>query len=1126
MHLGYYHVLGTNRLGLGEKIYTPERKTAALLGYLALEGPTPRSRLAGLLWPDSGEATARNNLSQALRRLQQAVGTPLILTGDALELSGALEVDALTFRAAILAGKADAALRVSTELLGPLDYDDLPEFGEWLWGTREVLSDLRREALGAAVTNLEGRGEFAAALEYAQALLEADILSERAHAHVIRLYYLLGDRAAALRAYARCANLLKRELGVEPLPETRALLQSIEQGSLQVPPVTPKGGMPLTLLRPPQLIGRDTAWRELSAALASGRGAVLRGPAGIGKTRLLQDFAASQGEVLVFEGRPGDRNVPYATVARAFRNVVQKHQGWVREPWVRAELARILPELGNAPPIASEVEKLRFYDAQLQLLQEVARGAAPLTLIVDDLQFADAASAEALYFIFSQLWGTPNRGIGVLVAYRDDEVLPELEARFLQAVDSGQAVLLDLEPLSEAAVAALMTSLALENVQGADLARRLYPYAGGNPFFLLEALKSTVEGGALAAATPAALPPRLRELIARRVQRLSPGALRLLQAAAVLGGDFGADLIGGMLGLSSLELLEGFAELERSGFMQETHFAHDLLFEGVLAALPPTAKVLLHQRAAATLTELRADPARIAEHWLESGNREAAVPFLLRAAERSKKAYLHREALGFYQRAAGLLEAAGQQSDLFDVLAETARLLDQLGRRDDQAVLAALLSERAVTPKQEAQARHVQAEWHHALGRFKEGEEAAEAGLAAAERAGDLPLQTELLGDMVASLWFQERYEDAERRARQGLNIAETLGDLNQLGASSTNLGVILDRLSRYEEAIPQHRRAYQAFVQDDDKPLQAAALNNLLISLSLNGQPRASLAVCQQLLSLEEGKQPTRQLPGQLVSVANVEHDLGHYASALTHLARGLELADAFGDYAAGVAEILTAEVYLTLGHVDEVDGLLERALVRDNLPERFRGLAYLVRAQLLQVQGRDLTAPLATAEQLLARGERLYHRLRLQLLKATVLPLEDGVALARTTYAQALGAQLGGVALASATRAAQLALLAERLEDALGFAECIETTVAAGLYQVTDLYPPDLPNTLYLVNRAAGSSRADVFRKQAAAWIQDVEVHHVPPRYLAGFRRAHPPVESIETLARHWRPAHLFTP
>lgn len=84
-------VLGKNVIRVGDKSFAPERRTAALLAYLSLEGPTSRSRLAGLLWPDSGEATARNNLSQLLRRLKGSVGGEFVHIGDALRLNDLLE---------------------------------------------------------------------------------------------------------------------------------------------------------------------------------------------------------------------------------------------------------------------------------------------------------------------------------------------------------------------------------------------------------------------------------------------------------------------------------------------------------------------------------------------------------------------------------------------------------------------------------------------------------------------------------------------------------------------------------------------------------------------------------------------------------------------------------------------------------------------------------------------------------------------------------------------------------------------------------------------------------------------------------------------------------------------------
>ena len=135
MNPGQYGVLGTNLLRSGQKTFAPERKTAAILGYLALEGPPPGSKLAGLLWPDSEEVTARNNLSQTLCPLLEAAGEDVIVSGRAAEVA-----------------------TCTGELPAPLDYDDLPEFSEWLWNACEELQVLRKDALESLVTNLRGSG--------------------------------------------------------------------------------------------------------------------------------------------------------------------------------------------------------------------------------------------------------------------------------------------------------------------------------------------------------------------------------------------------------------------------------------------------------------------------------------------------------------------------------------------------------------------------------------------------------------------------------------------------------------------------------------------------------------------------------------------------------------------------------------------------------------------------------------------------------------------------------------------------------------------------------------------------------------------------------------------------------
>jgi tetratricopeptide (TPR) repeat protein len=162
-------------------------------------------------------------------------------------------------------------------------------------------------------------GEYAAAIAYARRYLETDDLAEDVHRRLIELYAAAGDRGAALRQFEHCVAALERELGVSPLPETRAVYQAVLEGRParpQHPSVRPTWAT-LPGLKAP-LVGREEALGRLRQAYAdarSGRGGVLliSGEAGIGKSRLMQDFAmglAGQALVLAGVSYPGGQAVP------------------------------------------------------------------------------------------------------------------------------------------------------------------------------------------------------------------------------------------------------------------------------------------------------------------------------------------------------------------------------------------------------------------------------------------------------------------------------------------------------------------------------------------------------------------------------------------------------------------------------------------------------------------------------------------------------------------------------------------------------------------------------------------------------------------------------------------------
>ena len=172
--------------GAGEELALTTRD-AALLAWLAVEGPTSRDRLCELLWPASMAEQARATLRQRLFRLRKALGSDVAVGSPLLRLAPGVSHD----------------LGATGELLGDLALPDAPAFESWLGEQRATRQGAEVEALREQAQALEAGGDPTAALALAQRLLRLEPLSEAAHQRVMRLHYLLGDRAAALLAFDR-----------------------------------------------------------------------------------------------------------------------------------------------------------------------------------------------------------------------------------------------------------------------------------------------------------------------------------------------------------------------------------------------------------------------------------------------------------------------------------------------------------------------------------------------------------------------------------------------------------------------------------------------------------------------------------------------------------------------------------------------------------------------------------------------------------------------------------------------------------------------------------------------------------------------------------------------------------
>lgn len=644
---------------------------AAVLAYLALEGPTSRSKLAGLLWPGVAERPARNNLVQTLRRLKKTTELDLVVGDDSLKLSEVLEVDIATLNVLAFRNKYDELLNVTGELL-PYDYDDLPQFSDWLLLEREKLSNLRREALTSLIKQNEKESNYEAALKHAHALLQLDKVDEETYRLTMRLHYLTGNRAEAMKVFERCKTVLQNELGVEPSLETHKLAADIGFGTLELTPTKPKEtALPLNILRPPVLVGREKEWAQLEAAWQAGMDIFIHGQPGVGKTRLTLDFVASKGEFYFHDARPGDTSVLYGTNARVISHYLEMYPELEPEPWVRRELSRIIPRLSDEtpPPMQSEADKVRFFEA-IGWIATTSYHMGHVATVTDDLQYIDPASFEAGSYLTGYFAGR----FRLVSIYRTGELLPQVEQGIDALVEAGTAIKLEVPPLRQEAVRALLAGLDLPQL--GQEAEALTRYTSGNPMFILETVKSLLESGKRTFEKPLPLSGKVKAVIQKRLETLSHDALKLARVASVVDIDFTPQLAEHVLNQNVLELAESFAELERLQVLCGTVFAHDLIYEATLAGIPAPIKTLLHARIAEWLEANTAVPSRIAEHFLAAGEEAKALPHLIRAGNIARDAFILHEAAEFYERAADILEALGRHDEAQKIYEESARMLE------------------------------------------------------------------------------------------------------------------------------------------------------------------------------------------------------------------------------------------------------------------------------------------------------------------------------------------------------------------------------------------------------------------------------------------------------------------
>ena len=1004
-HLSLF-LLGPPRIELdGAPIEVDTRKAIALMAYLAVTGAShSRDTLATLLWPEYDQTHARAALRRTLSTLNKALGgewldveresVALRPTRDTNRVGLWVDVEQFQRKLAELSGHGHAEAEVCPACLEPLSeaaalyrddfmagftLRDSSNFDDWQFFQAESLRRKLAGALEKLARTYTLCQEFEAAIPHARRWLTLDPLHEPAHRQLMQLYAWADERGAALRQYRECVRVLEEELGVPPLAETTQLYQAIKEQagrgaegpggrgagehgsrgaqaqsrSVELAPMS----APLNSGAPAfPLVGRSQEWAALLTMYASleaaGHFIVLEGEAGIGKTRLAEEFLAyvrtQGGAIIAARCYEGETNLAYGPFVEGLGAAINQASctGWLDEvpvSWL-SEAARLLPELASLrphlpgpAPLDSPGAQSRFLEAVSQLLPalcsaqsgtarpaQLGQGPAGV-LFIDDLQWADTASLDLLTYLVRRLWG---RRLCIMVTWRGEHMAAAHRLRHLlaEAQRAGTGTALSLARLKPSAVMELVrwaTQTGLELPAG--LGERLYRETEGLPFFLVEYLTMMARGADAGGDVAWPMPGGVRDLLRTRLEAVSETGRQLLTSAAVIGRSFDFDTLRAASGRSDEETVSGLESLIAQRLIEEVRgggeppaaalrelsydFGHEKLRALVYEETSLARRRLLHRRVAEALVGRMGErreykggyagqpspylASQVAYHFQLAGQESEAARYFNLAGEHARGLYANAEALAHFQSALALGYA--DASGLYEAMGDLQTLRGEYG--------AALTSYETAAAHCAAGAlaslEHKLGNVHHRRGEWELAESHFQAGLATLGEDGPPGQRARLYADWSRTVHQRGQTERALSLAQRALDLAETADDLWALAQAHNMLGILAS--SRGALQIARHHLEHSLTLAQTlgDPAARVAALNNLALACRASGDLERAFELTEAALTLCASQGDRHRQAALHNNLADLFYATGQTEAAMAHLKQAVTIFAEIGEEA-----------------------------------------------------------------------------------------------------------------------------------------------------------------------------------------------------------------------------------
>ncbi len=443
-----------------------------------------------------------------------------------------------------------------------------------------------------------------------------------------------------------------------PVSRARAMLGGVETKSVS-----------------PVFVGRTAELATLIDAFArAGAGEpqalLIGGEAGVGKTRLVEEFAAAvrdRGGIVALGGcvEIGADGLPFAPFSTALRQLRRAlpDQLTAAADGQEEELARLLPELAVAAAREARRDEqgmARLFELTARLLERVA-AEHTVVLVLEDLHWADASTRHLLAYLFRTL---RTGRLVVLATYRSDDIHRRHPLRPLLAeLDRLRTVQrVELDRFSRAEVQRQIAGI-LDREPEPDRVDDIFERSDGNAFFVEELAVAADEG------CPTGLTDSLRDLLLVRVENLPESAQRVVRIVAEGGSTVEDRLLAAVAGLGEDDLIEALRAAVNASILTPApdrdgyRFRHSLVREAVSDDLLPGERSRLNRRFAEALeadpTLVPADerPTRLASYWYHAHDAAKALPAVLDASVAARRRHAYAEQLRLLERAMELWDA-------------------------------------------------------------------------------------------------------------------------------------------------------------------------------------------------------------------------------------------------------------------------------------------------------------------------------------------------------------------------------------------------------------------------------------------------------------------------------------